>query len=859
MDDRTGWRPPLAKITLPAGGLGGLTARPRLVRMLEEGSSCRLMTVAAPAGYGKTTLLRQWAEQAGRPVAWLSLDEADDDVPRFWRLVACALEQALPPDSLRRSLPLSSALSSLSAAAFLDALTGELAEAGGRLALVLDDFHHIREPGIQEQLAYWLRYLPPGVGVVTAGRSALRVGGSRWAAEGKRLDLTAAELAFTEEEAGLYLDAAFPGSFTPAQQLRLHQATEGWAAGLQLSGLSGAASLGREAGGEELAEFLMEEAYGRLPGELKRFLLLSALPERIDAELAGAAAGCGREEAEALLGRVRRDSLFLLPAGADGWHRYHALFRSFLLRRPELAEPSRRDALHRCALELDRRGLAAEAIGCALSAGDGEWSSDKLDAFAAQALEKGDARSLLGLLERLSGLRELTAEQQLMRAFLLAVGGRFEAAGAAMDGARRIAESLEPGEERSRLNSGLLFVESNRIFFGGRFELWQQLADRAGRELLPAEGMYFNVDFNRSEPQVRRADIGMKGVLSSDTEAIGRQFAGMLEEGGWGGSQVSLYVRLALAEGYFEWNRLEECRSMLAGVLLDRSAHRTAGLAVPAAILQAQLHAAEGKLDSALEELLAAERLETALEPQWQAGLIAARARLLLQAGQAAPAQRALASLGLPGKEPAAYHREYELMTLVRLLLSQRKLEQALLLLDSLERLQRREGLVSGLAETAALRALAEQGRGRREEALRALGQALEIGEANGYVRLFVAEGAPMRKLLAAFRAGTRGTAGGDAPGSGYVERLLGAFDYAPPRVLEAAAPLAERLTEQELILLRHLAEGAANREIADSLGLTPGTVRVYLSRLYGKLGVASRLQAVHAAQELRLLHGRHG
>ncbi|WP_339278839.1 LuxR C-terminal-related transcriptional regulator [Paenibacillus sp. FSL W8-1187] len=856
MDVQTGWRPPLAKITKPQGGLAGLTARPRLIRMLEQGASCRLVTVCAPAGYGKTTLLRQWAEQAGRPVAWLSLDEADDDAPRFWRLVAFALSQALPPNSLRRSLPLSSALPSLSVSAFLDALIGELAEAGGRIVLVLDDIHLIRDAGILEPLGYWLRYLPPGAAVVAAGRSAPRVGGSRWAAEGKRLDLSAAEIAFTEDEAGAYLDAAFPGTFTPAQQLRLHQATEGWAAGLQLSGLSGAASLGLEAGGEELAAFLMEEAYGRLPDELKQFLLRSALPERIDSELAAAAAGCGREEAEALLGRVRRDSLFLLPAGADGWHRYHALFRGFLLRRPELSDVSRRDALQRCALELDRRGLAAEAIGCALSAGDGKWSSDKLDAFAAQALRQGEGRSLLGLLERLAELRELTAEQQLLQAYLLAVGGSFEAAGAAMAGARRIAERLEPGQERSRLSSGLLFVESNRIFFGGRFELWQQLADRAGRELLPAEGMYFNVDFNRSEPQVRRADIGMKGVLSPDTEAIGRQFAGMLDEGGWGGSLVSLYVRLALAEGYFEWNRLEECRTLLAGVQQDRSARLTAGLAVPAAILQAQLDAADGKLDAALNELLAAERLEAALEPQWQAGLIAARARLLLQAGQPAAAGKALASLGLPGKEPPAYHREFELMTLVRLLLSQRRLERALRLLDALERLQRREGLVSGLAETAALRALAEQGRGRQTEALRAIGQALAIGEANGYVRLFVAEGAPMRKLLAAFRARADGPPSGSEPRSAYVERLLGAFDYAPPRVLEAAAPLAEPLTEQELILLRHLADGAANREIADSLGLTPGTVRVYLSRLYAKLGVASRLQAVHAAQELRLLRG---
>ncbi|MCM3749213.1 LuxR C-terminal-related transcriptional regulator [Paenibacillus pasadenensis] len=873
MNSSNEWMPPLAKIT-PPSGQGKTAARPRLLQKM-NGNPARLTAVAAPAGYGKTTLLRQWAVGFAGPIAWLALDEPDNEPSRFWRLAACALAQALPPGALARSLPLSSALPGLSIYTFLDALTGELQACGCEAALVMDDFHHIKDRGIIESMTYWLRYLPAKVRVIVAGRSVPRFGGSRWQSEGRRLDLAAADLRFTEEEADVLLDLASREPLTGAQRTRLLEHTEGWAAGLQLAALAGAPA-GAPDLSEELSFFLMEEVYERQPAEVRSFLRVTAVLDSLDAELAAAAVGCGQARAALLMERIQEDNLFLLPVGGAGSFRYHSLFRDFLLGRPEPEPGAERAALWRAARKLADRGMMVEAIRCSLDCGDYDYTGELISAYAGAAFRQGELPVLLGLLSRYAEARELSAEQRQLHAFLLAVAGRGSAAAAVLAAARQDTEAMPDSALKRRLRSGLLFVESNLIFFSGRFELWHSFSERAGSGLLAEEALYYNIDFNRSEPLVRRTELGMKGVLSSDTEAIGLRFTSLLQQGGWGESYVSLYVRQALAEGYFEWNRLEESEALLAGLRGAKSSREVPGLAVPMAILQANLYAARGLPEEAADVLDEAERLPCAEDAHWQAYLQSAQVRLLLQAGKTAQAKKRLGPTDQQFKEKPAYHREYEFMTQVRLLLKQQKSAQALRMLESLKRLQEREGLLSGLAESAILQALAEQCRGRRDRALQYAAEALERSEPHCYIRLFVNEGEPMRQLLLAFRtacgeergsrligedAASVNSLGQDEPAAllrqsqllGYANRLLRCFAYAPPRLLSVETP-AEPLTEIELTLLRLVGEGAANRDIAARLALSPGTVRVYLSRLYDKLGVSSRTQALHTAKELQLL-----
>ncbi|SFJ80567.1 regulatory protein, luxR family [Paenibacillus sp. UNC496MF] len=209
----------------------------------------------------------------------------------------------------------------------------------------------------------------------------------------------------------------------------------------------------------------------------------------------------------------------------------------------------------------------------------------------------------------------------------------------------------------------------------------------------------------------------------------------------------------------------------------------------------------------------------------------AAKARVYLAEDRPADAKKAIAPLGLSEKDKPAFNREYEYATLARLLLRQRKYSAVIRLLAWLKPQAEREGLLSSLAELALLLALAEHGRGRRADAFAALREALAVGEANGYVRSFADEGLAAAELLAAFPA----AAPAEAKPAGLVEPLL----------------------ESELALMDLVRRGASNQEIAGELALSLGTVKVYLSRVYGKLGVSSRTQALNRAEQLGLLEHR--
>ncbi len=351
--------------------------RPRLVEALDDGLARRLILVCAPAGFGKTALLADWARRGNWPVAWLSLDAGDNDPARFWRHAVAALDR-VHPGMAERTGPLLGPPAPPSFEGLVTALINELAArpGDGELLLVLDDYHLIDAQQVHESLVFLLEHLPPGVHLVLASRSDPPLPLARLRAGAQLAELRTGDLRFTAEEAAALLREAIGGDLPGAVVAALAARTEGWAAGLQLAGLSlrgqpdvtgfVAAFSGSH---RYVLDYLAGEVLEGQTDRVREFLLETSVLERLSGRLCDAVTG--RTDSQAMLERVERANLFLVPLDeVRGWWRYHQLFADLLRARLQQQQPGRVAALHHnAAAWCEEHGLADDAVRHALAAG----------------------------------------------------------------------------------------------------------------------------------------------------------------------------------------------------------------------------------------------------------------------------------------------------------------------------------------------------------------------------------------------------------------------------------------------------------------------------------------------------------
>ncbi len=365
------------KLHMPASRPGQVL-RPRLTARLDEGLVRGLILAAAPAGYGKTVLLADWARRGEFPAAWLSLDAGDNDPARFWRHAVAALDRARPGTG-ERVAPLLGPPAPTSFQGLVTALINDLA--GEEALLVLDDYHLISAQQVHESLAFLLEHRPAGICVVLASRSDPPLGLARLRARGQLTEMRAAELRFTPAEAGELLQHAAP-ALPDASVAALAARTEGWAAGLALAALSlrghdDAASFVSAFTGSHryVLDYLAEEVLERQDEQLRTFLLETSVLDRLSGPLCDAVTGRG--SSQALLEQAERAGLFLVPLDeVRGWWRYHHLFADLLRARLQQEQPGRAAQLHRnAAVWYEERGMADDAIGHAAAAGEMLWAA----------------------------------------------------------------------------------------------------------------------------------------------------------------------------------------------------------------------------------------------------------------------------------------------------------------------------------------------------------------------------------------------------------------------------------------------------------------------------------------------------
>jgi LuxR family maltose regulon positive regulatory protein len=889
------------KLHLP-GPRPGLVPRPRLTARLDEGLARGLVLVCAPAGYGKTVLLADWARRGRQPVAWLSLDAGDNDPARFWRHAVAALDRARPGTG-ERVAPLLGPPAPSSFQGLVTALINDLAGDEEAL-LVLDDYHVIGSPQVHESLAFLAEHRPAGIGVVLASRSDPPLPLPRLRARGQLAEVREAELRFTPAEATELLQQA-ASDLPNASVAALAARTEGWAAGLQLAALSlrgqadAAAFVAAFTGSHRyVLDYLAEEVLERQDTQLRTFLLETSVLERLSGPLCDAVTG--REGGQALLEAAERAGLFLIPLDeVRGWWRYHHLFADLLRARLQEQQPGRIAQLHRnAAAWYAGHGLADDAIGHAAAAGEMFWAARIIEqhfdmvynirgeaatihrwlsvlpaevvrsrprlllAQAIMAMTSGHFEVVEPLLNAVacappgwadepfepvggaaaSNLINVTALTTLIRGYLAQLHGD---TGATATFATQTLAEIKPGERLLSANAHV-FLAVAEWLRGRLTEAERAFASsvtewrETGQLTVTAWGYYQLVLIRRAQGRLDAAVLTCERALDS-----------LVTSGRPPPAAGPGYV--GLAEIAYQRDELDVAlRHATEGIALCRQfVHTTPlanGLAALAMIRQATCDPA-GALEAITEAGQASPGPAGMLNP-----VPAQRARLLLAQGNLPGAARFAQENGLDPDDEADYARESGHLVLARILLAQDRAGQALALLDRLHTAAVAQDRVGSIIEIGALRALALAACGEETVAVTVLAEALQLACPQGHVRVFADEGPPMAALLGRLIAAQR--AGRTAAGVplGYLARLQRAFDTGQPASDPVPAGIVDPLTGRELEVLKMMAAGRSNQAIARELVVTLDTVKKHVGHVLGKLGAANRTEAVARARELSLI-----
>jgi LuxR family transcriptional regulator, maltose regulon positive regulatory protein len=896
------------KLSIPRPRPDRLT-RSRLRQRLEEGLGQALILVCTPAGFGKTTLLADWAASTAMPVAWLSLDPDDNDPARFWRYVVAALERAGVPVAERVG-SLSPHGGEASSHAVVTAVINELEALADEVVLALDDYHVIESASIHDGVAFLVNHLPPQLHLVIAGRSDPPLPLARLRAAGRLCELRAADLRFTPEETAAFLRDLWELELAPEAVTVLESRTEGWAVGLQLAALSlrdrpdPDVFLDAFTGTHRfILDYLSEEVLERQPEPVRAFLLQTSVLERLSGPLCDAVTGTsgGQDMLEAL----ERANLFLVSLDEERrWYRFHHLFADLLRASLQRSHPELVPELHRRAADwCQQHGLIDDAVRHRLGSGDapsaarlveehldetlrrGEdvilqrWLSvlpeEAVKAVPALCLAQGLMEFHLGHLDSVERLLEhaerafnpgrqpprprvpttagmvtgIPAAIALLRAELAAVRG--DCAGTAGHAQSALAE-MAAEEHGPRFWARWLLAFADWI--GGRLEDAERTFAAMLAEGRAAPDLYPVTSTGSTLARVQRARGKLSAALRTYQDGLrfvtetGRLTTYHAGEPHVGIAQV-LYERDQLDEALWHVSQgIELCRQVM--VLRERDR----GLATLGWIRQAM-----GEADAALEAMDEACRIYPTVEATSLFNPAPAeRARLLLAQGRVDEAARWTHERRLSDDDEVSYPRERDHLVLARVLLARAEPARALGLLERLDALAEFQGRAGSVLEIRALRALALQAAGDHQGALTAVAEALSLAQPERYVRVFADEGPPMAALLKSLIGARRSGRAAAAPGAAreHLNRVVQAFAPAGPQGTTAAAGsgLIEPLTARELEVLSLIAAGRRNREIATELVVTVETVKKHTSHIFDKLGAANRTQAVTRARELGLV-----
>lgn len=895
----------------------GLITRPRLDDILSRAAEARLTVVAAPAGFGKTTLLASWlaGRRAGQPpVAWLSLTEGDSEPTTFWRYVVGALQNAVPGlgDSALQVLesaqpPIESVLATV---------VNELSALPHDVHLVLDDYHLADGPGIQAGMTFLLEHLPPQAHLLITTRADPALALARLRARGELVEIRAADLRFTQDEAATYLEATIGRDIDPSVVATLEQRTEGWIAALQLAALSiqgrddvAGFIAGFSGDDRYVVDYLVEEVLQRLPDHVRSFLLRTCILDRLSGPLCEAVTG--EPGGRAMLESLDRANLFLVPLDdSRHWYRYHPLFADVLHTFLLDEHPDEVPELHRRASQWHHQaGTPVPAVRHALASGDVDRAADLVE-LAIPGLQRERQETTIRAWLDVIPDDVVRVRPVLAIGFVGALMSRAEFDGVEdrLGEIERLLDASTPGRGGPRSPASQMVVVDQATFprLPGAIEMYraalslargdaaatishaERALDRAPEDdhltraaaaALSGLASWGSGDLETAHRSYSVAVEGLKRVGHiSDVLGCSITLADIRITQGRLGEALKTYeeaLRLAAREGdtvhrgtadmYVGMSRIAFERNDLqtATEQLGRAEELGEGAGLPqypyrVRVARAAIREAEGDLTGARELLDDAHRVYVGDFSPNVRPVPALRARVLIAQGDLDEALDWARQQGLSAQDELSYVRECEHITLARLLLAR----------DSARASEQLVGEASLLLER--LLVAAEQG-GRTGSAIeilvlqaRTLHARRDVPGALALLERALGLAEPegyVRVFIGEGRppASLLKTLTETRPSWGYARQLLDASAAAgKPASGREMSPvvdgLVEPLSDRELDVLRLLATDLDGPAIARELVVSLNTLRTHTRHIYAKLGVTSRRAAIRRAEQLKLM-----
>lgn len=837
-----------------------LVPRLNLLTRLNNSLRGRLTLVSAPAGFGKTTVVTTWFAQIDTAwqTAWLTLDETDNTPPRFFAHLITAIQQVDAAVGQTAAQILAEPQSS-DLRLVLSVLLNDLADMPHKIALALDEYHLMTDADIHDGIRFLLDNAPPTFHLVLIGRADPPFSLARLRSHRLMTEIRQRDLRFALSEATTFLNELMQLALTPSAVATLVTRTEGWAAGLQMAALSlqGRADRDRfitdfSGSNRYVFDFLAEEVLAQSPPNTRKFLLQTSVLDRFCRELCDAVLEDKTQSSAATIDLLEASNHFLIPLDAERrWYRYHNLFADLLRQQLRQEMPERERELHgRASHWFEEAGIAESAIKHALSA-EPEHAARLVTMYGRQWLARGEIIRILTWVKQLPPawryhnpqLTEVTAWAQLFRENESDVEATLahlpdDAAYAISRQVIRGSMALRRGDmaQTIALSQGALAAFDNLPDDADDSRQLVQMRASATLNLAYAyQGLGDTNDALAAYTEAIALSQGVENLFTTLYAILGQ--ANTLVEAGRLHEAEQLFLQgIAFAEGlptvapihtalgqlYYEWNRLDTAETHLetAAELLKSSgiANRCEG-----ALALVKLRLAQNRpnaIPSIIEEL---EQLRTAANtPHARQSLAVTFAEIALAQGADRPVfEQHLRQLQTFSAET---------LTVARLLMATDKPQAALPVLVQLPSRQ--------LAVRLTL-ALCHHALGDVEQAHEILGEVLNSAEPAGYMRLFLDAGDPLRHLL---------TQLSNAPP--YSATILASF-RAP--VIPASPPNTQ-LTTRETEVLRLIAQGMTNKEIAAQLVIAPSTAKRHTVNLYNKLGVANRAEATTQAHKLGIL-----
>jgi LuxR family maltose regulon positive regulatory protein len=885
----------------------GLVARPRLSELLSRGAEAALTLVSAPAGFGKTTLLAEWLAAApaeGRSPAWLSLDQRDNDPALFWTYLVAALQTAAPEIGAGALTLLQTPQSPMEAG--LATLLNDLHAVSDDVVLVLDDFHVIEARDVQDGMTF----LPPQSRLVIAGRADPALPLARLRGRGELVEIRAADLRFTPDEAGAYLNGVMGLTLTAGDVAALEGRTEGWIAALQLAALSMhgrddvAGFIAGFAGDDRyIVDYLAEEVLQRQPEQVRSFLLQTSILSRLNGSLCGAVTG--QDGGKAMLETLERGNLFLVPLDdRRRWYRYHHLFADVLQAHLLDEQPDDVPDLHRRAsVWYEQNDERSEAIHHALAGKDFERAADLVER-ALPALRRGrqDAtlrRWLEALPDELFHVRPVLSIGYVGS---LMVSGELEGVEERLRDAERWLDTSTGIGDGPQGPSAKMVVADEAGFraLPGSIAMYRAgqaliLGDVAGTMTYARRALDLAGEADHLGSGSAAALLGLAHWTSGDLGAAHRWYAeGMasLEKAGHLSDVMGCAIVLAdirigqgrLREAMSTYEQGLEGAARQAASVLRGAADMHVGMSelfrerndLDAArqhlltgselgehaglpqnpyrwrVAMARIREAEGDLGGALDLLDEAERLYVGDFSPNVRPVPAVRARVRVAQGERRAALGWAREQALSAEDDLSYLREFEHITFARVLLATYLAERDEQSLEEVTRLLERllRAADEGSRTGSVIEVLVVQALAHQARG--------DVPAALASLRRALTLSEPEGYVRIFVDEGPpmasllRAVAKQGNAGS-YVRQLLAAVDRtagSPPVRQDLIDPLSAR----ELDVLRLLGTDLDGPDIARELVVSLNTVRTHTKNIYAKLGVNNRRAAVRRAEELDLM-----